>query len=153
MPGNVRKFVESLIGSQLDLSFSTLGPDGCPESVVAGYASRGVRIYIATMARGHQVRNLASSPKACVTVVSHETDWGDVRGVTLRGDAVVLPAGSPAAEEALVLLREKYPESGRLAVRASSGLAFIRFVPAAAAVLSHWDGVGFSELVEARLDG
>jgi nitroimidazol reductase NimA-like FMN-containing flavoprotein (pyridoxamine 5'-phosphate oxidase superfamily) len=152
MPGNLRKFVETLLGSQHDLSLSTLGPDGCPESVMAGYANRGMCVYVATKVGGHQVRNLASSTKACVTVVSREKDWGDVRGVTLRGDAVVLAADSPEAEGARTLLRLKYPESRRLAREAMYALAFIRFDPVAAAILDHWDGVGFSELVEVGLD-
>lgn len=152
MPGNLHKFVETLLASQHDLSLSTLGPGGYPESVMAGYANRGLRVYVATKIGGHQLRNLASSTKACLTVVSREKDWGDVRGVTLRGDAVVLAADSPEGEAARALLRLKYPESGRLAREAGSALAYIRFDPVAAAILDHWDGVGFSELVEVGLD-
>lgn len=152
MLGNLRKFVETLLGSQRDLSFSTLGPEGYPQSVIASYANVGLCVYVGMKARGHQVRNLASCAKSCITVVSHEKDWGDVRGVTLRGDAVVLAEGSPDCERARELLCRNFPASERLFRQPSSSLAFIRFDPVAVVVLDHWDGIGFSELVDVSLD-
>ena len=152
MQANLRKFVETLLGSQRELSFSTLGPDGFPQSVVAGYANEGLTVLIGARAHGSQVRNVASCAKACITVVSHERDWGDVRGVTLRGHAVVLPEHSAATERARQLLHRKFPESRRLSDAGSPALAFIRFDPVAVAVLDHWDGVGFTELVDVGLD-
>ena len=91
---------------------------------------------------------MTACPKACITVVSQEPDWGDVRGVTLRGHAVVLPDQSPDALRALVLLRHKFPESHPRFLAGSPPLALVRFDPLAAVVLDHWDGIGFSELLE-----
>ena len=151
MPGNPRKFAETLLGSQRELSFSTLGRDGYPESVVTSYASEGLVVFMGLKAQGHQVRNLASSAKACVTVVSDEEDWGDVRGVTLRGNAKVLDPASPECERARELLRRTSPRAERRLALTSAPLAFVRFEPIAAVVLDHWDGIGFTELVDLRL--
>lgn len=148
MKGNLRKFVETLLGSQRELSFSTLGPEGYPQSVMAGYANDGLTVFLGTRVQSHQSRNLASCAKACITVVSPEPDWGDVRGVTLRGSAVILAPESPDTLRALRLLRQKFPESDRLSAAESPPLALIRFDPVAVVVLDHWDGIGFSELVE-----
>ena len=151
MPGNLRKFVESLLGSQRDLSFSTLEPGGYPQSIIASYANDGLSVFVCTKSHGHQVRNLSNCAKACVTVVSLEKDWGDVRGVTLRGSAAVLAGPSPAGRQAVELLQRKFPESERLFRDAGASLALIRFDPVAVVVLDHWDGIGFAELVEVDL--
>jgi len=152
MPGNLRKFVETLLGSQRDLSFSTIGPDGYPQSVLASYANDGMDIVVGAKAQGQQVRNLASNAKSCITVVSSEADWGSIRGVTLRGRAAVLAIDSPDRRRAVDLMRRKYPESGRLLQADAASLAMIRFDPVAAMVLDHWDGIGFCELVDLTLD-
>jgi hypothetical protein len=64
----------------------------------------------------------------------------------------VLPEHSAEIERARRLLQRKFPESRRLSEAASPALAFIRFDPLAVAVLDHWDGVGFSELIDVSLD-
>lgn len=148
MQGNLRKFVQTLLGSQRELSFSTLGPDGYPQSVVARYANDGLVVFLGTRDHGHQVRNLATCAKSCITVVSPDPEWGDVRGVTLRGNAAVLSGASSDMLRALRLLRDKFPDSDPLFKAASPPLALIRFDPVAVTVLDHWDGIGFTELVE-----
>ncbi len=64
-------------------------------------------------ARLRRLINLRENPRACLVVDHYEEDWTRLRYVLLLGRAEILEAG-PDRERAFTLLREKYPQYGRM---------------------------------------
>src|SRR5918993_4324507 len=80
--------------------------DGAPV-VVSVLDAKPKSVEIDRLAR---VRNVVSNPAVCLTVDDYSEDWNQLRFVQLRGNAHLLDGESREADEAIAVLREKYPQ-------------------------------------------
>jgi PPOX class probable F420-dependent enzyme len=68
---------------------ATLQPDGAPLAMPMWFLPDGRSVCMLSVARTQKVRNLERDPRVCV--VAEEGARGDIRGVTVLGQAAFLP--------------------------------------------------------------
>ncbi len=86
--------------------FAVVERDGVPV-IVSVLDAKPKSVEVQELAR---VRNIEANPAVCLTVDDYSEDWDQLRFVQLRGNARVLVGGSTEAEDAIAVLREKYPQ-------------------------------------------
>ena len=148
MEANIRKFVVTLLGAERDMTFATVRPDGYPQANIVSYANDGLTVFFATARNSQKVRNLLACAKASITVAAPYADWGDIRGVSMGGAALLLQDGSDEQRRAADLLTRKFPEVKALPPMDLGAMVFVKFVPVAVSVLDYRKGFGHTELVE-----
>lgn len=148
-----RAFIENLLSQQQDLTLATVRPDGYPQANTVSYANEGLSLYFSTGRYSQKVRNLQTCAKASVTVYAPYAEWTQIRGVSMGGNAAVLPADSEESRRAYALLGAKFPAISKLPPPSDAGaIAFVRFVPEVISVLDYSQGFGHTELVEVKRD-
>jgi PPOX class probable F420-dependent enzyme len=95
---------------------ATITPDGRPHVVPIVFALRGDTVLSAVDAKPKRttalarLRNIAAHPAASVLADHYEEDWSALWWARGDGRARILASGTPAAREAVALLRERYPQ-------------------------------------------
>jgi len=62
-----------------------------------------------------RLRNIRTDPRVCVVVNRYDEDWSRLGHIIIRGQAKVLHRGQKH-QEAVTLLRHKYPQYRRMAI-------------------------------------
>lgn len=96
---------------------ATASADGTPHVIPVCYVFDGICLYSPIDAKPKRVtpmqlrrlRNLRENPRASLVVDHYEEEWARLRYVLVTGRAEILEEG-PDWEQALALLREKYPQ-------------------------------------------
>ena len=96
---------------------ATASADGAPHVVPVCFVFDGVCLYSAIDAKPKRVsasklrrlQNIRANPRASLVVDHYDEDWVRLRYILVFGRAEVLDAGQDR-EQALALLREKYPQ-------------------------------------------
>lgn len=148
MDPNLRRFIESLLASERDLTLATLRPDGAPQANTVSYASDGLRLYFGTGRDSEKVRNLQYCPKASVAIDAPYAEWGEIRGLSMGGTATLLSNDSAESRQAMDMLMRKFPQVSDMSPPAdSASIVFVRFVPDVISVLDYSQGFGHTDLV------
>ena len=94
---------------------ATIDPDGRPHLVPIVFAIDGDTLYSAVDSKPkrsttlRRIENARERPRVTILVDHYEDDWSGLWWLRLRGRARVLDEGEEL-EQALRLLREKYPQ-------------------------------------------
>lgn len=94
----------------------TVGHDAAPHLVPVAFAVRGDVIYSAVDDKPkrtrelRRLRNARENPRVALLVEHYEEQWEALWWVRADGRARVLDPSEPAAREAAVALRERYPQ-------------------------------------------
>ncbi len=94
----------------------TIGQDAAPHLVPVAFAVHGDVIYSAVDDKPkrtralRRLRNVRENPRVALLVEHYEEEWEALWWVRADGHARVLDAGDPVAHEAVMALRERYPQ-------------------------------------------
>lgn len=102
---------------------ATCDPDGQPHVVPICYAFDGERLFSpldekpkrVEVARLKRVRNILANPRVSIVVDDYSDDWSELAYLLVLGRAELVESG-PQHDEALRLLREKYPQYRSMAL-------------------------------------
>ncbi|HUX88504.1 MAG TPA: TIGR03668 family PPOX class F420-dependent oxidoreductase [Chloroflexota bacterium] len=102
----------------------TVDPRGRPQVIPICFAVDGSAIYSAldekpkrVQARDlSRVRNLLAHPEVTVTVDDYSEDWTKLSYLMVHGVADLLGVGTALHNDAVRLLRAKYPQYGKMAI-------------------------------------
>jgi hypothetical protein len=97
------------------------------------YVNDGFTLYFLSSPTSRHSRNLAQNPRVAVTIQEDYSDWQDIKGVQIEGEASLISGD----EESLArrLYGEKFPVVGAVAkapsaiVKALAGVSWYRVVP------------------------
>lgn len=103
---------------------STAGDDGMPQVVPCCFVYDGGCLYTpldgkpkrAELRRLRRVRNIQANPQAALVVDCYDEDWSRLRYILVSGAAELL-TGGPECEQAIALLRQKYPQYRQMNLR------------------------------------
>ena len=131
-----------------DLTLATLEPDGAPHAVVVSYASDGLTIYFGCSPASRKARNLAGDERVALTITLPYRDWGEIRGLSIRGRARAVPPGE-AQDRVGLLFAQKFSEIAQY-VTGDADLALFAVTPEAIGVLDYRRG--FGHVTQVRVD-
>ena len=102
---------------------ATVDEEGKPHVIPICYVYNGAYIYSpldekpkrVPIERLKRVRNIQSRPEVCLVIDRYSEEWSQLGYVLIQGTALLLQAGEEH-EEALRLLREKYPQYRKMAL-------------------------------------
>ena len=106
-----RRFAEARVAR-----LATITPDGRPHLVPIVFALRGDTVYSAVDDKPKRttelarLANVAAHPRASVLVDHYEEDWSALWWVRGDGLARVLKPDRPEAQDAIALLKDRYPQ-------------------------------------------
>lgn len=100
--------VQEFLGSEMKVQVASIGPDGFPHLTTLFYALLDGRIVFWTYASSQKIKNLQRDTRVAA-LVETGTDYNELRGVSIRGEAEV------------VTDPDRIREIGRLVVQAMSG--------------------------------
>ena len=92
-------------------TLATIGADG-PWAAAVFYVSDGYTLYFLSSPRSRHCRNLAHDPRVAVTVQADYSEWHEIKGVQLEGEATLLTGDEE--ERARQLYALKFPLIGKL---------------------------------------
>jgi uncharacterized protein YhbP (UPF0306 family) len=128
------------------MTIATIGPDG-PWSAAVFYASDGLDLWWLSKPGARHSLNLASDPRAAVTIQEDYRRPGVVQGIQMEG--VVAGPTVPAAETRVMrLYLDKFPPGGDdslpllSAIKAFAASRLYRFVPTRAYFIDSSLGLG-----------
>jgi nitroimidazol reductase NimA-like FMN-containing flavoprotein (pyridoxamine 5'-phosphate oxidase superfamily) len=148
MDAALRKFVESILAAEQDLTLATVRPDGYPQANTVSYASEGLCVYFGTGRDSQKIVNLQHCSRASITVDAPYVDWGDIKGVSMGGMATVLPDDSAESRHAMDALRRKFPTVDDMTPPPDPrSVVFVKFVPSVISILDYSKGFGHTDLV------
>ena len=108
---------------------ATADADGTPHVVPICYAYDGQHIYSAldlkpkrvAASRLRRVRNITANPRVALVIDDYSEDWSRLGYVLVQGTAAILERGEER-RRAEAMLREKYPQYGRMLEEGSTVL-------------------------------
>lgn len=95
---------------------ATAGADGRPHLVPIVFAVQGDRIYSAVDAKPkrttslRRLANVRENPAVALLVDHYDDDWSQLWWVRADGSGRVLDADQEEAQQAIALLRDRYPQ-------------------------------------------
>jgi uncharacterized protein YhbP (UPF0306 family) len=92
------------------MSLATQATDGPPHAATVYFAADEQRrnLYFFSDQASQHSQDLAVNPRAAVTIEPLASDWREIRGLQLRGEVALVPAGE-AWEHAWQIYQEKFP--------------------------------------------
>lgn len=97
------------------------------------YVNDGFTLYFLSSPDSRHCRNLAQNPRVAVTIQEDYSEWQEIRGVQIEGEACVI--SGEEEKRARRLYGEKFPVVGAVAqapaaiVKALAGVAWYKVVP------------------------
>jgi PPOX class probable F420-dependent enzyme len=111
-PGQARqRFAQARVAR-----LATMTPDGRPHLVPIVFALRDDTVYSAVDAKPKRttelarLANVAADPRSSVLADHYEEDWSALWWVRADGRARVLEPDRPEAQDAIALLKDRYPQ-------------------------------------------
>ncbi|HYT34649.1 MAG TPA: TIGR03668 family PPOX class F420-dependent oxidoreductase [Ktedonobacteraceae bacterium] len=103
---------------------ATADAEGNPHVIPVCYAFDGERFYTpldekpkrVTTSRLRRVRNIETRPQVALVIDQYDDDWSRLGYILVQGQAELLPPGDTAHTQALILLRERYPQYKTMAL-------------------------------------
>ena len=142
-----RAFILKVLKTHNVMTIATVRLDGWPQATTVAFASDGLNLYFACERSSQKVRNISRNRKVSLTVDHYCEDWDEIRGISLGGSARVV---TPPREfqQALRLLRRKFPQYREMGEADLEGLAIVRVTPKVVSLLDYGKGFGHTELVK-----
>lgn len=143
----VRAEILDILENAADMTIATIRPDGYPQATTVSFAHDGLSIFFGTGSSSQKARNIAVNRKVSLAVSLPYAHWGEIRGISLGGQAEPLRHASRIEHAADLLLR-KFPQGiAEYASGELSGVAFFEVTPAVISLLDYRKGFGHKELV------
>lgn len=105
-------------------TLATMGADG-PWAAAVFYVSAGYTLYFLSSPRSRHCRNLEQDPRVAVTIHADYSEWHEIKGVQLEGEATQLTGTEE--ERARQLYASKFPLIGRAPAAIASALSRVRW--------------------------
>ena len=95
MSVDTRTVIANFLAAHSTLTLATVDSEGRPMAASLFYVSDGVlNVYWVSGPQSRHSRNLATNPRAAVTVHGSYWSWTQIAGVQLEGTVAVVPAGA-----------------------------------------------------------
>jgi PPOX class probable F420-dependent enzyme len=143
-----RAFILRVLKAHNAMTIATVRPDGWPQATTVTFANNGLDLYFGCERASQKVRNISRNPRVSVTVDHYCDDWQEIRGISLGGSARVV-TDLREFQQALRVLRKKFPQYGEMGDEDLEGLAIVRVTPKVVSILDYGKGFGHTELVKA----
>lgn len=112
---------------------ATVSPQGHPHVVPVCYAFGGTRFYTPLDEKRkrvsddslQRVRNIESHPQVALVIDRYSDDWSQLGYVLVHGHAELIHPGDPSHSNALVLLRQRYPQYREMALEQRPVIAIL----------------------------
>lgn len=144
----LRQDVVEVLAEGRDMTIATIRPDGFPQATTVSYASDGADLYFGCGQGSQKARNLALDGRVSLTVSLPYKDWGQIRGLSLAGDAERV-TGERELWRVAELFAKKFPEVAQYAMDAGE-VAFFRVRPRVVSLLDYRKGFGHTDLLTAE---
>jgi uncharacterized protein YhbP (UPF0306 family) len=131
--------IVNYLGDHRYLTLATVSPDGEPMAATVSYANSGTIIFVSTGRTTDKFKNIGQNPRVALTVDEDYDNWGDIRGVQIRGTAELLDEGREM-EAAKETLSCKFPQMAHMPKNVN--FAFFKIVPTVAYYLDNSKGFG-----------
>ena len=129
------------------MTLATAGADGAPHTAsvyfAAGDGDAGHRLYFFSSADSQHARDLATNPRAALTLSPLVEGWRDIYGMQLRGEVRPVPAG-PEWERAYQLYLARFPFAAGLKAEIARNILYV-FTPQWLRLVDNSRGFGFKE--------
>jgi uncharacterized protein YhbP (UPF0306 family) len=136
--------ISLILGEQSTLTVATIGPAGRPMAASLFFAADPrLNLYWTSSSKSRHSRNLASDPRAAITVHTNTWSWRDIAGVQLEGEAVEIALGADW-QAALDLYLAKFPFAKEFAAELSRS-SFYRFTARWGRLIDNSRGFGHKE--------
>jgi uncharacterized protein YhbP (UPF0306 family) len=132
------------------LSLATLGPEGIWAAAVF-YVNDGFTLYFLSAPTSRHCRNLEIAPRVAATIQEEYSDWREIRGIQLEGEAFRIAGPEQAA--ALLRYGQKFPLVANLAtapreiVSAFERIAWYKILPTRLYLIDNSRGLGHRDEV------
>ncbi len=132
-------------------TLATMGADG-PWAAAVFYVSDGYTLYFLSSPRSRHCRNLEQDSRVAVTVQADYSEWHEIKGVQLEGEATLLAGADEKRARQLFAL--KFPLIERAPAAIASALSRVRWysiVPARLFFIDNSIGFGHrDEIIPTR---
>jgi len=93
----LRNRIAAFLAEHSTLTLATAGSDGVPAAAAVFYAhDTDLNLYFLSEERTQHGRNLLAGSRVAGTIQADGQDWRSIRGVQVRGEAVIVPTGELA---------------------------------------------------------
>ena len=143
----LRSRILEVLGRQHIMTIATIRPDGYPQATTVNYIHDDLILYFATGATSQKAGNIKLNNKVSVAIVDRAQDFYKLRGLSMSGTAARVQE-KEKAEELVVRLFRRLPQSRRLVPEDPKELAVYTIRPVAIALVDYASGFGTTHLVE-----
>ena len=144
--------IAAVLDAQHVMSLATCGPEG-PHAANVFYARYGFAlVWVSDPASRHSA-HIAAQPRVAVTIAGDFSDFPEVRGLQIVGDACAL-TGRDEVERARKCLEARFPflrsvKNGSASLREALARArYYRLIPRCIVLIDNRRGLGFKETME-----
>jgi uncharacterized protein YhbP (UPF0306 family) len=128
--------------SMAQLCLATRGEDGEPHCAALYFAAGpGLKLYFLSRTDSQHARDLAADPRAAASISVPSTSWEEIRGLQLRGEALLAPAGKEW-EAGWQVYQAKFPFVTELKTEVERTALFV-FTPRWVRLIDNRRGFGY----------
>ena len=137
------------------MTLATQGPEG-PWAAAVFYANDGSDIYFLSASSTRHARNLASDPRVAATVQEDYSDWKQIRGVQMEGQAswLSIPDSVKAATQFAAKFAFADPRRAEITIAAAlARITWYKLRPSAMYFVDNSRGFGWRERFDPTAPG
>jgi uncharacterized protein YhbP (UPF0306 family) len=146
MSADLKKVISSYMKGHFYLSLATINSENPKQPHLSSvvYVNDGLDLYFGTSATSQKFINLTSNPKVAVTIDEYTTDWAELKGIQIEGEAEVIKEETTAFVYGIY--SEKFPMIKSLPAIPDS--RFIKITPRKVWMLDYSKGFGYRDYLE-----
>lgn len=140
--------IDRILTGAADLTLATLRADGSPHASTVNFAHSGWQLYTAISLDSGKAHDINHDHRVALTVNLPYSDWHDIQGLAIDGEAAFVTDPQELARVA-ALLRSKLPAFDTIIERPHMlpwpGMLFLRITPHTLSLLDYTRGYGHTE--------
>ncbi len=146
MSADLKKVISSYMEAHFYLSLATINSLNPKQPHVSSvvYVNDGLDLYFGTSATTQKFSNLTTNSKVAVTIDEYTTDWAELKGVQIEGEAQVVKEDMAAFVYGIYA--EKFPVVKTLPAMPDS--RFVKITPRKVWMLDYSKGFGYRDYLE-----
>lgn len=140
--------IDRILTGAADLTLATLRADGSPHASTVNFAHSRWQLYTAISLDSGKAHDINHDHRVALTVNLPYSDWHDIQGLAIDGEAAFVTDPQELARVA-ALLRSKLPAFDTIIERPHvlpwPGMLFLRITPHTVSLLDYTRGYGHTE--------
>lgn len=146
MDADLKERILSNLKAHFYLNLATTNSDNPKQPHVSSvvYVNNGLDLYFGTSTKTQKFINLTSNPKVAATIDEYTTDWAELKGIQIEGEAEVVK--EDIAAFVYGIYSEKFPIIK--SIPAIPDNRFIKITPRKIWMLDYSKGFGYRDYLE-----